>query len=111
MSKVANASKEGGLVKYMWAKPGKEAPQPKFSYVQRFEAWDWIIGTGVYVDDIEEKILQMHKATEEQILSVIIRNCIIIVIIMICLALLMGWISNKSIFKPLNAFQDGLLNI
>jgi methyl-accepting chemotaxis protein len=110
MSKVANASKEGGLVKYMWAKPGKEAPQPKFSYVQRFEAWDWIIGTGVYVDDIEEKILQMHKATEEQILSVIIRNCIIIVIIMICLALLMGWISNKSIFKPLNAFQDGLLN-
>lgn len=110
MSKVANASKEGGLVKYMWAKPGKDAPQPKFSYVQRFEAWDWIIGTGVYVDDIEEKIAQMHKATEEQILGVIIRNCIIIVIIMICLALLMGWISNKSIFKPLNNFQDGLLN-
>ena len=110
MSKVANASKEGGLVKYMWAKPGKDAPQPKFSYVQRFEQWDWIIGTGVYVDDIEEKIAQMHEATEAQILNVIIRNCIIIIIIMICLALLMGWLSNKSIFKPLNSFQDGLLN-
>jgi methyl-accepting chemotaxis protein len=110
MSKVANASKEGGLVKYMWAKPGKDAPQPKFSYVQRFEQWDWIIGTGVYVDDIEEKIMQMHDATEEQIISVIIRNCIIIIIIMICLALLMGWLSNKAIFKPLNNFQDGLLN-
>jgi len=110
MSKVANASKEGGLVKYMWEKPGKDAPQPKFSYVQRFEQWDWIIGTGVYVDDIEEKITQMHDATEAQILNVIIRNCIIIVIIMICLALLMGWLSNKSIFKPLNSFQDGLLN-
>lgn len=110
MAKVANEKKEGGLVKYMWAKPGKDAPQPKFSFVQRFEQWDWIIGTGAYVDDIEEKIEEMHKATEEQILNVIIRNCIIILVIMICLAFLMAWISNVSIFKPLNAFQDGLLN-
>jgi methyl-accepting chemotaxis protein len=110
MSKVANEKKEGGLVKYMWAKPGKDGPQPKFSYVQRFEAWDWIIGTGVYIDDIEEKIMEMHKETESQILDVIIRNCIIILVIMICLAFLMAWISNVSIFKPLNAFQDGLLN-
>jgi len=110
MSKISNANKEGGLVKYMWEKPGKQNPQPKFSYVQRFEAWDWIVGTGMYVDDIEEKIIQMHNATEEKILNVIIRNCIIIMVIMLSLALLMGWISNKSIFKPLNDFQEGLLN-
>jgi methyl-accepting chemotaxis protein len=110
MSKVANASSEGGLVKYMWEKPGKQTPQPKFSYVQRFAQWDWIIGTGVYVDDIEDKIALMHETTEKQILGVIIRNSIIIIIIMIVLAALMGYISNKVIFKPLHAFQDGLLN-
>ena len=57
MSKVANAEPQGGLVKYMWEKPGKDVPQQKFSFVQRFEPWDWIIGTGEYVDDVEENIL------------------------------------------------------
>ena len=44
--KVANAKKEGGLVKYGWSKPGLDGVQPKFSYVIRYADWDWIIGTG-----------------------------------------------------------------
>ncbi|WP_419770882.1 MAG: methyl-accepting chemotaxis protein [Candidatus Marinarcus sp.] len=110
MAKTANANKEGGLVKYSWEKPGKDKPQPKFSYVQKFEDWDWIVGTGAYVDDIEVKIAEMHDATEQQIQNVIIRNCIIIIVIMIVLAFLMAFISNNAIFKPLNNFQEGLLN-
>ncbi len=43
-----------GLVRYQWPKPGKDAPQPKISYVKNFEAWQWIIGTGIYVDDLTE---------------------------------------------------------
>ncbi len=43
-----------GLVRYQWPKPGKDAPQPKFSYVKGFEPWQWIVGTGIYVDDLAE---------------------------------------------------------
>ncbi|MGA1933114.1 methyl-accepting chemotaxis protein [Arcobacter sp. YIC-464] len=111
MSKVANKSKEGGLVSYKWDRPGKVGdPRLKFSYVKKFEPWDWIIGTGAYVDNIEVKIAEMEAETQEQILNVIIRNCIIIFIIMIVLAFLMAVLSNKAIFKPLQDFQDGLLN-
>jgi methyl-accepting chemotaxis protein len=110
MAKIANEKKDGGLVKYFWAKPGKKDPQPKFSYVQKFGPWDWIVGTGVYIDDIENKILQMHDETESQIKAVIIRNCIIIFVIMIILAFIMAILSNNTIFKPLAKFQDGLLN-
>ena len=39
----------------MWEKPGSTKPEPKFSYVQMFEPWGWIIGTGAYVDDVEAK--------------------------------------------------------
>ena len=108
--KAANAKKEGGIVDYMWSKPGSDEPQPKLSYVLKFEPWDWIIGTGVYVDDIEDKISEMEADTADKILGVIIRNCIIIFVIMIILAIVMAMISNKTIFKPLNDFQDGLLN-
>lgn len=41
-----------GVVKYQWPKPGKEKPQPKISYVKGFEPWKWIVGTGIYVDDL-----------------------------------------------------------
>ncbi|WP_315742534.1 MULTISPECIES: cache domain-containing protein [unclassified Bradyrhizobium] len=45
-----------GVVEYMWPKPGKDAPQPKLSYVAGFEPWGWVIGTGVYVDDLEAQM-------------------------------------------------------
>lgn len=43
-----------GVVRYQWPKPGKDAPQPKISFVRGFEPWQLIVGTGVYVDDLKE---------------------------------------------------------
>jgi methyl-accepting chemotaxis protein len=42
-----------GTVRYMWPKPGSKEPAPKISYVKLYPPWGWIIGTGVYVDDVE----------------------------------------------------------
>lgn len=70
MSKITNEKKEGGLVKYYWDKPDKkDDPKSKFSYVQRFEPWDWIIGTGAYVDDIEAEVTLMQENTNNKINS------------------------------------------
>lgn len=46
----------GGQVDYLWPKPGSDKPQPKISYVRGFAPWGWVIGSGVYVDDIEAAI-------------------------------------------------------
>lgn len=45
-----------GTVDYQWPKPGKDAPQPKLSYVMGFEPWGWVIGTGVYMDDLQTQV-------------------------------------------------------
>jgi len=45
-----------GVVHYMWPKPGKTEPQPKQSYVAGFKPWNWLIGTGVYIDDLNEQV-------------------------------------------------------
>ncbi len=42
-----------GEVAYYWPKSGVDEPVRKISYIKRFAPWDWIIGTGVYVDDVE----------------------------------------------------------
>ncbi|MGD0986913.1 MAG: methyl-accepting chemotaxis protein [Candidatus Sulfotelmatobacter sp.] len=41
-----------GFVPYMWPKPGQAAPQPKLSFVKGFSPWGWMLGTGIYVDDV-----------------------------------------------------------
>jgi len=54
---VEVCNKDGaGFVDYLWPKPinnGLTESQPKLSYVKLFKPWDWIVGTGLYIDDIE----------------------------------------------------------
>ena len=48
---------KAGYVSYMWPKPGSEDPQPKISYVAGFAPWGWVVGTGVYIDDVNEAFM------------------------------------------------------
>ena len=41
-----------GTVSYLWPRPGSELPVEKLSFVQGFAPWGWVIGSGVYVDDL-----------------------------------------------------------
>ncbi|MFC7048606.1 methyl-accepting chemotaxis protein [Emcibacter nanhaiensis] len=43
-----------GFVAYMWPKPGFDEPVAKISYVQGFKEWGWIIGSGLYLDDVQD---------------------------------------------------------
>jgi methyl-accepting chemotaxis protein len=44
---------EGGFVYYLWPKPGESKPVAKLSFVKRFAPWGWVIGTGIYIDDVD----------------------------------------------------------
>lgn len=61
-----------GFVGYSWPKPGAEAPQPKLSNVVGFEPWQWVIGTGVYVDDLDTLFWSQLKAQGTLVLAVMI---------------------------------------
>jgi methyl-accepting chemotaxis protein len=45
-----------GFVSYMWPRPGTTVPVSKLSYVKLFKPWGWIIGSGIYVDDVQVEI-------------------------------------------------------
>ena len=48
----------GGFVDYYWTKPGSDAVVPKISYVKGFEPWGWVVGSGIYIDDIDAMFRQ-----------------------------------------------------
>jgi methyl-accepting chemotaxis protein len=49
--------KGAGEVDYLWPKPGASEPVTKVSYVKLYEPWGWVVGSGIYVDDLYREML------------------------------------------------------
>ncbi len=50
---IAQATAGGGFTSYYRTRVGEDVAQPKLSYTTQFAPWNWTVGTGVYVDDLE----------------------------------------------------------
>ena len=63
---VEVGEKDGeGFVGYLWPKPTPNGLIPdvqKLSYVRLFKEWNWVLGTGIYIDDATDDILQKIKS-------------------------------------------------
>jgi PAS domain S-box-containing protein len=75
-----------GYAQYTWQwKDQKDRIEPKISYVKGFAPWGWIIGTGIYVDDVQREIKSL---THDLI--------IIILAILLIISLLLGSMIRQS---------------
>ncbi len=79
----------GGFVSYLWPKPGLSQPQPKISYVKAIPAWQWIVGSGIYVDDVSAEVASLTYRLAGLGLAVLL------------LAIVVSWWLGRSITKPL----------
>ncbi len=96
MAAVCRANGQG-LVNYRWAKPGASKPVPKISYVKAYEPWGWIVGSGIYVDDVEAEIRILILT----LLGVVLAGCLIAVGSSI-------WLS-RTVGRPARAIAAQLL--
>jgi methyl-accepting chemotaxis protein len=105
--------KEEGFVDYLWPKPtvnGLTKEQPKISYVQIFKEWDWVIGTGVYVDSIDKEIAIRKKTLKNQknkLLRVIMLICIVVAVTMIFLI----YFYSGFILRPMQVMKEIVDNV
>ncbi|KAF0150357.1 MAG: Uncharacterized protein FD143_2591 [Ignavibacteria bacterium] len=78
------AKKNGnGFVDYMWQwKDDSTKIVPKLSYVKSFTPWNWVIGTGIYIEDVKNQIAQL----ESKILNASIGITFLISILLIFIA-------------------------
>ncbi len=91
---VTNAS-DAGFVSYAWPRPltgggVSEERYPKISFVKKFPEWNWIIGSGVYIDDVNT--LFWNKA---KLLGAVIAGFNVLIA-------LIGWFISKLISEPLS---------
>ncbi|NML15370.1 cache domain-containing protein [Azohydromonas caseinilytica] len=57
---IAQAKAGGGYVEYLWRQPSSARMAPKLGYVVALPQWDWMLGTGLYLDDIQAALTQLE---------------------------------------------------
>ncbi len=97
MIKVCRQS-GAGFVDYYWPKPGADRPVPKISYVKLLPQWGWIVGSGIYVDDVDAEI------------SRLIYTLGIFGAVVACLGLVLSYLMARSIARPIDRIVCGLNN-
>ncbi len=58
---IATAKAGGGLYVYDWLKPGDQAPSVKLSYAMAVPGWNWMLGTGFHVPDMEATLAESSR--------------------------------------------------
>ncbi len=88
-----------GIVSYMWPKPGFTDLVPKISYVKGFTPWGWVIGSGIYIDDVDAIFWNSTKWM-----------MIIIAVLTIAIFIILQMII-RSITHPLSDIQNAIKRI
>lgn len=88
-----------GFFSYRWPMPGANAPVDKISYVQLFSPWNWVIGSGVYLDDIDREF----RATAIKVGAI----SLVMLLIMAGMIILI----MRSIMQPLENVVSAMHNI
>ncbi|KMN49812.1 chemotaxis protein [Chromobacterium violaceum] len=78
-----------GFVNYVWDKPGASAPQPKLAYFQTTPRWGWVVGTGLYLDDINATLTRQLLSVGAQVL------------LFMAVSLSLGWWVYRSVMREL----------
>jgi signal transduction histidine kinase/putative methionine-R-sulfoxide reductase with GAF domain len=108
---VKEAKRSGsGYVEYQWPNPVTGKREQKLSYVKRFEPLNWVVGTGAFINHIEEKI-----KTKEQEIDARVRNIILITIGISILLVIGGYWATatmaNSLTKSIITVKDSLQDL
>jgi len=95
-----------GFIEYSWNKIDDNESHPKVSYIEGLPDWKWIIGAGVYLDDIEFLIAQEKTVLRERINNHILKVIGLLALIVVIIANTSIYISAKlkNNFKTFVAF-------
>lgn len=95
----------GGYTNYSFAKPNQTEALPKRSYSLLFQPYNWVIGTGNWVDDIDKLVLAKQLDYKEKSKKSII-NTIISMILAFGVSLVFGILLSNKISKQIVSIAD-----
>ncbi|WP_348701516.1 methyl-accepting chemotaxis protein [uncultured Marinobacter sp.] len=99
-----------GFYSYSWINPASGKEEPKISYSTVIPGWDWMIGAGVYVTDIEAEVAatraEIDEAMADALISTVLTAAVVIVV-----SLLIGAFVGRTVSQPLNRVSELMKDI
>ncbi|MGS1079453.1 methyl-accepting chemotaxis protein [Pseudoxanthomonas beigongshangi] len=86
---VEVARRGGGFVEFRWPKPGGSEPIAKVVYAAPYKAWNWVISTGVYMDDVQSQAWMFTG------IMTVAGGALVIIVV------LLSWVIGTRIVVPL----------
>ena len=80
--------KGAGYVAYAWPKPGDPKPIPKMAYTKLVPGWNWAVGSGLYLDDVE---IELNKIFYQVVVSLVL---------VVVLAIALVFFISRGITRP-----------
>lgn len=108
---IENGKKEdGGYTDYWFPKNGETEASKKRGYSKLYKPFNWVIGTGNYIDDINEVLNAREAIFKQELVNGIIMN-IILLIASLCVAIILAYIVSKQLVNPLIKIKDFALRL
>ncbi len=84
---LLNVAQQGGFHRYLWSKPSKGDQEVKLSYVVTLPQLGWMMGTGLYIDDIAAEVTAAREKAEENILQTFVTVLVLVTVTIVVLVL------------------------
>ncbi|KAA0893201.1 methyl-accepting chemotaxis protein [Oryzomonas rubra] len=98
-TKAALSDKGGGFVSYRQIKPTASEPLPKLSYTKLFNPWGWVVGTGIYIDGVDEDMRHVQFGIWTGLL------------VILGLSVLVAGLVSRSITRPVKEVVETIKDI
>lgn len=69
LTAARRGGQQGEVVHYLWEKPSTHQTVEKLGYVVVLDRWGWMLGTGIYLDDVEQALVRIDAAAQANIRS------------------------------------------
>jgi len=108
---IENGMQEGGgYTELMFAKPNETEELPKINYTAYYEPFDWVMGTGVWVDDLDV-VVDEYQAHAHEALVKNIMTIVVIMLILVIIGSVAAFLAGGKITQPITKAADQMIRM
>jgi len=91
--------KGSGFVEYAWPKAANSKPVPKLSYVELYQPWGWVVGTGIYIDNVDAAMQKIQLSIGGALL------------VILAVTFLLAWLVARTVTGPIKEVVETIKDI
>jgi methyl-accepting chemotaxis protein len=96
---IEAAKTGGGFIEFMFPRAGQDQPSPKLGFALSYAPWQWVIGTGTYIDDIDARFWEIARRDATYVAG------------LIALLIACAWPIARGIVQPIRSLTRAMSNL